>query len=490
MPSFVSRHSMPIPVGSVPLTQGTAVSASPRPRSVSFAPAHLTLPRLSAARQSVPDEAMLRVPMPAAQAEVAHGAEPPAESSSVPALSAPVSTDPVPEAEVKGEAVPKAEGEAEVAISLASVGQQFQALKQQVIDCKNTLAASLEQAEKANVYPAKRTYWQKWGALMAGAGTVALFTALTVTTGGVGPAVALAAASLMAVKSAADTRCAYKDLKNKQARLHNPSAPLPYAEQPLGADAIGNFVCHRMMAAAKARHDVVDTGAIKDKARKWSLVLNSALKVITFSAVGVTGMAMGKAVAIPMACIGMSLGAMAVAIKFDQDKKAMEAGYKRYDLAKMPLHFEKLCDHYLALSEQGQHMPADAAKTQQLVTSLSQAYLDLRDDLAHLRQAIGDKTQARANAQSESTRAAEHGGADAAFDAGVTAVRRTVENTVGKGLVALGGNAEAAASMVSATKTLYMTYRMLGRVEQRTEPLTRHADQILSLRERMQWMAV
>lgn len=472
---IVSRHSVPISSLSVPLGASTQASAPTRPRSVSFSPAHLTLPRLSVARHSVSSETVPHESMSQAQDE---------------ALSS------VPESESVSAAVSVSSPEAqsssppEAGITLASVGQQFKALKQQVTDCKETLAASLEKAEKANVYPAKRAYWQKAGALMAGVGTVLLFTALTLTTGGVGPAVALGAASLMAVKSAADTRCAYKDLKNKLTRQQDPNAPLPYAEQPLGADAIGNFFCNRMMASAKASHGEVNVTAIKDKARQWSLVLNSALKVITFSAVGVTGMAMGKAVAIPMACIGMSLGAMALAIKLDQDKKATEAQYKGYDLTKMPAHFEKLCDFYTALAEQGQATPANAEKKQQLVTSLSQAYLDLRDDLDQLNQSIQDKTQARADQQGESTRAAAHGAADAAFDAGVAVVRRGVENTVGQGLLALGGNAEAAASMVGATKSLYMTYRLLGRVEQRTEPLVRHADQIVSLRERMQWMAV
>jgi len=400
------------------------------------------------------------------------------------AVAAPATSPPV------AQALPQAHAAPEVAITLASVGEQFKALKQQVTECKDKQAASLAKAEKANVYPAKRAYWQKAGALAAGLGTVALFTFFTVTTGGVGPAIALGAASLMAVKSAADMRCAYKDMKNKQTRMDNPSAELPYAEQPLGADAIGNLICNRMTASAKARNEAVDPNAIKDKARKWSLVLNSALKVITFSAVGVTGMAMGKAVAIPMACIGMSLGAMAVAIKLDQDKKGTEAQYKNYDLAKMPAHFEKLCDAYLALAEQGQATPADAEKKQQLITGLSQSYLDLQQDLTQLSQAISDKTQARSDAQGESARGKAHGVADGTFDVGVAAVRRGVENYVGQGLVALGGNAEAAASMVSATKSLYTTYRLLDRVEQRTEPLVRHADQILGLRERMQWMAV
>ncbi len=463
----ISRHSAPL--GAVPLSvpERAPVGVSARPRSVSFAPAHMTLPRLGVAGQSAASRPMPDGTMP----------------SAVSAAAAPAASTHAAQASPR-DAAPEA------AITLTSVGQQFKALKQQVTECKDKLAASLAKAEKANVYPAKRAYWQKAGALMAGVGTVVLFAALTLSTGGVGPAVALGAASLMAVKSAADMRCAYKDLKNKQARLQNPNAPLPYAEQPLGADAIGNLICKRMTASAKARNEVVDPNAIKDKARKWSLVLNSALKVITFSAVGVTGMAMGKAVAIPMACIGMSLGAMAVAIKLDQDKKATEAQYKEYDLAKMPVHFEKLCDFYTALAEQGQATPATAEKKQQLVTGLSQAYLDLQEDLTHLSQAIRDKAQARSDTQAESTRGAAHGAADAAFDTGIAVTRRAVENTVGQGLLALGGNAEAAASMVSATKSLYTTYRLLDRVEQRTEPLVRHADQILGLRERMQWMAV
>jgi len=245
-----------------------------------------------------------------------------------------------------------------------------------------------------------------------------------------------------------------------------------------------------MLSAAKSRNEAVNTDAIKVKARKWSLVLNSALKVITFSAVGVTGMAMGKAVAVPMACIGMSLGAMVFAIKLDQDKKAMEARYKSYDLAKMPAHFEKLCDLYADLAEKAQENPDDVQTQQALVTSLSQAYLDLHKDLMHLNESLQEKALARSDTQAESARAKLHGAADGSFDVGVAVVRRGIENTVGKGLLALGGNAEAAASMISATKSLYMTYRLLDRVEQRTEALVRHADQILSLRQRMQWMAV
>ena len=447
MCSAISRHSTPIPV-SLPLTTRQPGGASSRPRSVSFAPAHLTLPRLTVASQTRSSDSVAQGQLPAAKDAPDGG------------------------------------------ITLASVGQQFQALKQHVTDSKQHLTESLLKAEKANVYPAKRAYWQKAGALMASLGTVTLFAALTISTGGLGPAIALGAACVMAAKTAADTRCAFKDLKNKLARQQDPHAPLPFAEQPLGGDAIGNWVCQSMLASAKARPGEDNSAAIKDKARQWSLVLNSALKVVTFSASGVVGMAMGKAVAIPLACIGMSLGAMAVAIKVDQNKKAMDAGYKNFDMAKMPVHFEKLCDFYVALAEQGQSVSADAEKMQHLTTGLSQAYLDLQQDLNDWRQSLENKAQARADKAAENLRAAKHGGADAIFDTSLAVTRRAVENTVGKGLGVLGGNAEAAASMVSATKALYMTYRLLDRVEQRTEPLVRHAVQITSMRERLQWMAV
>lgn len=468
MPLITFRHSVPVGHSSLFLTEGSQGSVSVRERAMSFAPAHTTLPRFadpnpgSAPQQASQVDAHLSSVADAASAESVHQAQ----------------------------SAPNIDAFPGVMITLASVGQQFKGLKQDVTACKERMATSLAQAEKANVYPAQRAYMQKAAGLLAGVGTMILFAALTVATGGVGPAVALGATSLMAVKSAADMRCAYKDLKNKQARAENPDAPLPYAEQMLGADAIGNWVCNRMLSAAKSRNEAVNTDAIKAKARKWSLVLNSALKVITFSAVGVTGMAMGKAVAVPMACIGMSLGAMVFAIKLDQDKKAMEARYKSYDLAKMPAHFEKLCDLYADLAEKAQANPDDVQTQQALVTSLSQAYLDLHKDLMHLNESLQEKASARSDTQAESARAKLHGAADGSFDVGVAVVRRGIENTVGKGLLALGGNAEAAASMVSATKSLYMSYRLLDRVEQRTEALVRHADQILSLRQRMQWMAV
>lgn len=376
-------------------------------------------------------------------------------------------------------------------VSLQSLGLQFGELQDEVAACKERFSESLKKAEAANVYPAKRSFWQKAVGVGINLGAVFLFAGLSLATGGVGPLVGLGVAGVMAAKSAADTRCAYKDMKNKMAKAEG-KAP-PYAEQPLGGDVIGNVLYRRFLSSAQSSGQPLsqsELDGIKERARQWSLGLNIGLKVVAFSAGGIAGMAANLGVTARLACIGLSVGALGFSVALDMDKRKLDADYKKYGLANMPQHYEKLCDVYQKLAQDERAQDLTDLQRQRLTTELSAAYLALHQDVQNLQASMQEKLAARSNQPAEAQRGMTHGLTEGAVDLMIAGVRRTAENVGAIGLKAMGANVEAASTLLSALKTQVLVYRMLDRVEQRTEPLVRHAEQIVDLRDRMQWMAV
>jgi hypothetical protein len=375
---------------------------------------------------------------------------------------------------------------------LPSLRKDFSELKNQIIACKEKYSASLEKAEAAGVYPAKRAFWKKLGSVVAHVGVAALFTGLALTTGGLGNLVVVGIAAGWIAKTSLDAVCAYRDMKNKMAEAQG--LPLPYPKQPLGGDAIGNALFRRFLSTAMAGKSALspsELDAVKVRAQKWSLGIHLGLAVVSCSAGGVGSLITGAAVPMHLACVGLSLGALSMSVALMREDNKTRTYDHNYALSTLPAHYEKLCDSYQRIAQHEGVSKLDDLKRQQLTDELQAAYQSLSDDLVSLEVAMQDKLEANANSAAEGRKAVVGGQSDAAFEVGIEAIKRTLENVASIGLESAGVNADGMATIAFSIKSMLSIFRMVGRIEQRTEPLVRHADQIVNLNGRVgAWVSV
>lgn len=374
-----------------------------------------------------------------------------------------------------------AESDAEVPPGVKTLADRIADVKLKGLELKE-LAQNVEKAKSVNVDPAKRTFWQKLGGAVVSVGVVALFTALTVSTGGAAAIVGLSVAGIMLAKNAGDTYCAMKVLQNKRAEAKGD--PPPHKNVPMGADWIGNM-CHSALSSAhkdKIASGEMSADDIKGKAKSWSLGVNIALKVVSFSAGGVTGIASGAAWLPRVGSIAFSAATLAVTVCLDKVKENNAQWSKQYVDEKLPDHMMKLCDQYTELFTQADTLPPEQRDA--LFAKLDAGLSTLLQDLNQLESRLV-KTHDNLSQPSSAVGEAVKGGVTEGllFAGGVQVGRRALELT--QAVKATGMNFESAASSILMFKTAYDCWSMMQDQSQRTKTLGAHAESILDIRNQI-----
>jgi hypothetical protein len=341
------------------------------------------------------------------------------------------------------------------------------------------LAKNIEKAKSVNVDPAKRTFWQKFGGTAVSLGVVIFFTALTLSTGGIAAIVGLSAASMMLAKNSGDTYCAMKVLQNKKAQIRGEDPP--HTNVPMGADSIGNM-CHSALAKLnkqKIADGEMSPDALKAKAKSWSLGINTALKVVSFSASGVVGIASGADWLPRIGSIAFSAATLALTITLDKLKQGNEEMAKLYADEKMPTRMLQLSHEYLQILENANDLPQD--QQDQLFAKLNLGLSALDMDLEKLETRLL-KTQEKLENPSNLTGQVVKGALTegALLPGGVQVSRRALE--IIPIVKSTGMNLESIASSILLFKTAFDCLGMLNGLNEGIDALHVHADTILDLR--------
>jgi hypothetical protein len=359
------------------------------------------------------------------------------------------------------------------------LADSIEKVKQKGLNVKD-IAANVEKAKSVSVDPAKRNFWQKFGGAVVSLGVVALFTALTISTGGAAAIVGLSVAGLMLAKNAGDTYCAYKVLQNKNAEARG-EAP-PYKNVPMGADWIGNM-CHSALSSFhkdKIASGEMSADDIKAKAKNWSLGINIALKVVSFSAGGVTGIASGAAWLPRVGSIAFSAATLAIATVLDKVKQNNEQWGKQYADEKLPEHFLKLCDQYEQLINQAEGANPELRNV--ILANIEDGLNTLMQDLDQLQERLESTQHKLENPSSASRQAVQGGLAEGlVFAGGVQGTRRALELL--PAVKAAGMNFESAASSLMMFKSAYDCWSMMRDQAQRTQTLGIHTDSIFNIKQ-------
>lgn len=382
------------------------------------------------------------------------------------------------EASIRNTQMQGVENNDDASVSSNSLAERIAFVKNKGLDLKK-VAESVEKAKSVSVDPAKRGFWQKMGGAVVAAGVVALFAAITVSTGGAAAIVGLSVAGIMLAKNAGDTYCAYKVLKNKQAQAENKEQP--YKNVPMGADWIGNM-CHSALSSFhkdKLASGEMSADAIKAKAKNWSLGINIALKAVSFSAGGVTGIASGAAWLPRVGSIALSAATTAIATCLDKVKQNNEQWSKNYTDEKMPDHMINLCDKYTELFEQANSLPE--SERQPYFEKINQGLNLLDTDLTQVEERL-HKAEEKLNNPSSGAAAAVRGGLaeGLVFAGGVQAGRRYLEFL--PMVKAVGMNFESAASSIMMFKSAYDCWSMMKDQAVRTQALKEHSNNIFEIR--------
>jgi hypothetical protein len=282
----------------------------------------------------------------------------------------------------------------------------------------------------------------------------------------------------MFAKNSGDTYCALKVLQNKNAQSRGEEPP--HTNVPMGSDSIGNL-CHS--ALSKINKQKITDGQmspddLKAKAKNWSLGINTALKVVAFSAAGVGGIASGAAWLPRLASITFSAATMVIGIAVDQLKQKVEESGKQYVDEKLPLKMLQLCEQYSEILEKANNLPEDQQGP--LLNKLGTGLETLEADFDALEARLL-KTQEKFEQPSSTAAQAIRGGLTEGFlfAGGVQASRRALEFI--PAIQSVGMNLESAASSVMLFKTAYDSWKMINDVSQRSQTLKSHQDTILDL---------
>jgi hypothetical protein len=359
------------------------------------------------------------------------------------------------------------------------INTQLHTIAAKGLDLKN-LAENVEKAKSVNVDPAKRDFWRKFVGMAVSLGVVAFFTVLTITTGGAALIAGLSVASIMLVKNSGDTYCALKVLENKQ--FEAGGLPAPHKDVPMGSDWIGNL-CHSALSRSNRKNlqlGNLTEEDLKAKAKSWSLGINIALKVVSFSATGVAGIAAGADWIPRVASIAFSAGTLAVAQFLDSTLQSNQAKIKDYadeklvgKMVEFSKQFESIFENALGLTQEKQD-----ALFETLTTGLAQLDQDLDELSARL-----SATERRLNAQPMVNGEVVSGIVvdGVVLNGFVQAGRRGLEQW--RSIHDTGMNLEAEASSIMLFKSAFDCWRVMNDLSKRNDMLTLHLKLIEDLKK-------
>lgn len=340
------------------------------------------------------------------------------------------------------------------------------------------VAKNIEKAKSVSVDPAKRTFWQKFGGAAVALGVVALFTALTITTGGAAAIAGLSAAGVMFAKHSADTYCALKVLQNKNAERRGEEPP--HSNVPMGADSIGN-ICYSAIAKLnkqKLANGQMSLAEVKDKAKSLSFGINTALKVVSFSAGSVAGIASGAALLPLVASIAFSAATLAVSIALDKVKQQVEESGQLYADEKLPQRMLKFCEDYIDLLEKADQLPEEQRGA--LLSKIGSGLEALDADFDELEARLLTTQEKLETPSSTAAQAIKGGLAEGFLFAGaVQAGRRGLEFI--PVIQSAGMSLESSAATIMIFKSAYDSWQAINAVSQRSQAIRSHQDTISNL---------
>jgi len=367
----------------------------------------------------------------------------------------------------------------QVHASVETLKAQLESIKAKGLDLKE-LADKVTKAKSVNVDPAKRDFWRKFVGTAVSLGVVAFFTVLTITTGGAALIAGLSVASIMLVKHSGDTYCALKVLENKEFEAGGLEAP--HKNVPMGSDWIGNL-CHS--ALSWSNRESLDNGNmteddLKAKAKSWSLGINIALKVLSFSATGVAGIAAGADWIPRLASILLSAGTLAVAQLLDSILQSSQTEIKKYADEELVGKMLAFTEQFDAIFESAQGLTTDEQDA--LFAELRPGLARLDKDLVELNDRL-KTTERRLNAQPMVNGEVASGIVvdGVVLNGFVQAGRRGLEQW--RSIQDTGMNLEAEASSVMLFKSAYDCWRVMNDLSKRIDMLALHEKLIQDLKK-------